>query len=318
MTSVYRFTFLAFVFLQFPNVLQAADDRELYKQRVEAQRERQRQVDARNRKINDARRDFRSFAQPLKQDYREQARKLDTDLKLRKVDIKAQYSTKIADAEAAFQSKVMGMYANPEGTESAVTPEQLSAETKAHADKVYALKKKSAEALHAARMATEKEKDALMAEMDQRALTEAESLGLTGTYAPVLASPIGGGLTDQERRWNEREKEAVRKQQEQNRKLLSEYRNGAKLRQWQMGNLDEDFRLTWEEKDKLHALEAEHKLVSSLMASANQGGKVDRQKWMQQIQELGEKQRHIKSEYRAIRAKNRITRGEERRAILAE
>lgn len=309
---------LAFVFLFGPGYVVAAEDRELYKQRLEAQRERQQQVNDRNREINAARSDFRSFAQELKKDYREQSKGVDTELQLRKVDIKADRDAAVADAEAEYQSKIMAVYMNPEGANTTMTSEQLSADTKAHADTVFSLKKQYAEALHAETIAIEKKKDALLTEMDEKALDEAATLGLTGTYEPILATPIGGELTAQEERWNEREKKAVVKHEEQNRKLLAEFRNGAKLRQWEIDNLDEDFRLAWEEKDKEHVLDVEHKVVHSMLTGVGQGGQVDQQQWMKQIQELGAEKRKISTEYRKIRDKNRIERREQRKAILAE
>jgi len=318
MTSILRLVTLAFALLFEPGHAVAAEDRELYQQRLEAQRERQQQVNARNQELNAARSDFRSFAQELKKDYREQVKILDTELELRKVDINADHDAQVADAEAEYQSRIMSAYMNPEGAKTPATPEQLSADTKAHADTLFSLKKQYAEALHAEDIAIEKKKDALWTEMDQKALDEAATLGLTGTYQPILATPIGGELTRQEERWNEREKKAVAKHEEQNRKLLAEFRNGAKLRQWDIDNLEEDFRLTWEEKGKVHALDAEQKVVNSMLMGAAQGGQVDQQQWIKQIQELGAEKRKISTGYRKIRDKNRIERREQRKAILAE
>lgn len=322
MTSFLRFTTLAFILLFQTGHLLAADDKELRKQRLEAQRERQQQVNERNREINAARSDFRSLALELKTDYREQLKSLDTESELRQVDIRADNQALIDNVEAEHQSKIMGLYMNPEAATPGGTPpataEDLSAATKAYADKIFMLKKQYAEALHGEGMATEKQKNELLTEMDQKVLEEAATLGLTGTYAPILASPIGGELTPQEERWNQRQKKAVAKQEAQNRKLLSEFRNGASLRQWEIDNLDEDFRLTWGEKDKVHALDAEQAIMNSMMTGAAQGGAVDQQQMMQRIQELGAKKRAINTEYRKIRDRNRIERREQRKAILAE
>jgi hypothetical protein len=318
MTSIFRLAILTSVLLLASGLVVAAEDRELYQQRLEAQRERQQQVNARNQQINAARSDLRSFAQELKLDYREQAKSVQTELELRKVDIKADHDARVADAEAEYQSKIMGVYMNPEAANSPRTAEQLSADTKAHTDLLFTLKKQYAEDLHAETIAIEKKKDALWTEMDQKVLDKAAALGLSGTYQPLLATPIGGELTTQEERWNEREKKAVMKHEEQNRKLLAEFRNGAKLRQWEMDNRDEDFRLTWEEKDKVHALDAEQKVLNPMLMGAGQGGQVDQQQWMKQIQEIGAEKRKINTEYRKIRDKNRIVRREQRKAILAE
>ncbi len=319
MINVFRFLPFTLIIASGTSQAAAAEDRELYKQRLEAQRERQQQVNERNRDINDARSDFRNFTRDIKLDYREQARQMDTELKLRKVDLQADRDAQLADAEAEYQGKVMSVYMAPEESQTPRTPEQLSAETRAHIDKVFSIKKQFAEALQAEVMDIEKKKHALLSEMDQQALDEAASLGLTGTYTPILATPIGGELTRQEERWNEREKKAVAKHEEQNRKLLAEFRNGAKLRQWEMDNLQEDFRLTWEEKAKVHELDAENKIITSMMTSgAAPASQVDRQQWMQQIQQLGAEKRKIATEYRKIKDKNRIERREQRKAILAE
>lgn len=318
MTSILRLATLAFILLFQPGLVAAAEDRELHQQRLEAQRERQQQVNARNQEINAARGDLRSFAQELKLDYQEQTRNVQTELELRKVDIQADHDARVADAEAEYQSRVMGAYMNPEGANTPATPEQLSVDTEAHADLLFSLNKQYAEAMHAEIIAIDKKQDALLTEMDQKVMDKARSLGLTGTYQPILATPIGGELTKQEERWNEREKKAVMKHEEQNRKLLAEFRNGAKLRQWEMDNLDEDFRLTWEEKSKVHALDAEQKVLNPMLMGAGQGGQVDQQQWMKQIQELGAEKRKITTEYRKIKEKNRIERREQRKAILAE
>jgi hypothetical protein len=318
MTSIFRFSTLAFIMLLEPRLVVAADDRELYQQRLEAQRERQQQVNARNQETNAARSDLRSFTQELKLDYREQTKSVQTELELRKVDIRADHDARVADAEAEYQSKIMGVYMNTEGANTPRTPEQLSADTKAHTDLLFSLKKQYTEALHVETITIEKKQDALWTEMDQKVLDKAAALGLSGKQQPILATPIGGELTTQEERWNEREKKEVMKHEEQNRKLLAEFRNGAKLRQWEMDNLEEDFRLAWEEKTKVHALDAEQKVLNPMLTGAGQGGQVDQQQWMKQIQELGAEKRKINTEYRKIRDKNRIVRREQRKAILAE
>ena len=90
------------------------------------------------------------------------------------------------------------------------------------------------------RVANTESKNALLLERDRTALDEASSLGLTRQHLPILATPFGDGLTRQEERWNDREKKAVQKIEERNRKTLSEFRNGEKLRQWELGNQNED------------------------------------------------------------------------------
>ena len=318
MTRVFQSSLLVLALLLQPAYAMTAEDRALYDQRLEAQRERQKQVNERNREINEASRDFRSLTQELKAEYREKLRSLDTELQLRKVDIKAEHDARLATVESEYQASIMDAYMGTGGENTSRTPEQLGEETRAYAEKVYALKKRYAEELHAETIALEKRKDELMTEMDQKALDEARALGLMDNIAPVLATPIGGELTPQEQKWNDRENKAVVKLEERNRKTLSEFRNGAKLRQWEIDNLNEDFELTWQEKDEIHGLDAEQTIVNSMMTGYGQGGQVDSQQAMAKIRELGEKQQKIKIEYRKQRDKKRIERREERKKILAE
>ena len=70
------------------------------------------------------------------------------------------------------------------------------------------------------------------------------------------------------------------------------------------------------EKAELHALESEQVFYNTLFMQAAQGQQVDQQKVLAQIAELNEK-KLINIEYRKIRDKRRITRREERKAILA-
>ena len=70
------------------------------------------------------------------------------------------------------------------------------------------------------------------------------------------------------------------------------------------------------EKAELHALESKQVFYNPLFMQAAQGQQVDQQKVLAQIAELNEK-KLINIEYRKIRDKRRITRREERKAILA-
>ena len=318
MTRLFHSSVLALALLLQPAFATTADEQALYNQRLEAQRERQKQVNERNREINEASRDFRSLTQELKAEYREKLKSLDTELELRKVDIKAEHDARRTTVESEYQASIMSAYMGAGDENTARTPEQLGEETKAHAEKMFALKKRYAEELHAATIALENRKNELMTEMDQKALDEARSLGLMSDIAPILATPIGGELTPQEQRWNDREKKAAAKLEERNLKTTSEFRNGAKLRQWEIDNLKEDFELTWQEKAEIHALDAEQTIVNSMMTGYGQGGQVDSQQAMAKIRELGQKQQKIKIEYRKQRDKNRIERREERKKILAE
>ena len=316
-TLLYPFLLaLAFVF---PASLTAADDsKELRKQRQDAQRARQQQVIERNKEINEATKAFREYTRDLKIQYREQTRDLDTEFKLREVELKADHDARVAGAEAEYQKKLMGLFMNPGVEFTDETVQQMQSEAKAFSDALFDLKKQSAEELHEALIANEESKNALWTEMDQMALGEAESLGLTRTYPPILATPLGDGLTTQEERWNDKEKKDVVKLEERNSKALSEFRNGAELRKWETGNLNEHFKLTWEERARLHELDSEQGFYNTLFIQAAQGRQFDQQKLIAQMAELNEQKKLIGIEYKAIRDKNRITRREDRKAILAK
>jgi hypothetical protein len=309
---------LALAFLAPVSLASAEDSPELRKQRQDAQRERQQQVLARNKEVNEANRAFREYTHDLKMDYREQERDLDTEFKLREVDLKANHAARVAGAEADYQKKLMGLFMNPgaEITDQAV--EQMQAEAKAFADALFELKRQSAEELHEALIANEQSKQELLSERDELALEEAASLGLTRKYAPILATPSGDGLTAQEQRWNEKETRDVARLEERNSKALSEFRNGAKLREWEIENLNEDFRLLWEEKARLQALDSKAGFYNVLFLQAAQEQQFDQQKFMAEMAEANEQKKLIGIEYKKIRDKNRITRREERKAILAE
>lgn len=294
----------------------SADDAELRKQRLEAQKERNDRVRERNTENNQAGQAFRRFSSDLKAEYRQQVQDLDTEYRLQQVDLKADHQARVTSAETQYQTKLSALFTNPAGEMNDELVQRMRADAKMHSDKMFELKKQSAEELHQARIANEERKNALLTERDQMALDEAESLGLTRSFSPVLASPIGGQLTASEQRWNEREKKEVVRMEERNYKLLSEFRNGAELRKWEIENLNTDFNLTWEEKAKLHAVDSELGFYNTLFMQAIAGGQVDQQKMMADIAKLNEKKKLINIEYRKIRDKSRITRREERKGIL--
>ncbi len=318
MRTIFCPVLLALAFLAPPGFASAEDSPELRKQRQDAQRERQQQVLERNKEVNEANRAFREYTHDLKMEYREQERDLDTEFKLREVDLKADHAARVAAAEAEYQKKLMSLFMNPgaEITDQAV--EQMQAEAKAFADALFELKRQAAEELHEAFIANEQSKHELLSERDELALEEAASLGLTRKYAPILATPIGDGLTAQEQRWNEKETRDVARLEERNSKALSEFRNGAKLREWEIENQNEDFRLLWEEKAKLQALDSQQGFYNVLFMQAAQGQQFDQQKFMAEMADSNEKKKLIGIEYKKIRDKNRITRREEQKAILAE
>lgn len=308
---------LALALLFQPTPATADDSKELRKQRQTAQKERQAKKNERTKEINENTRDFREYTRDLKMDYQAQAKELDTEFELRRVELKADHDARVAGAETEYQKKMSNLSMKPGVEFNEQTIEQLQAEGKAFADELFALRKQSAEELHREKMAKEERKSALMTQRDQTALEEASSLGLTGKYSPILAVPIGDGLTKQEERWNEREKKEVVKLEERNRKTVAEFRNGEKLRKWQTGNLNEDFKLRWDEKAELHALDSEQILYNAIFVQAAQGGQVDQQGFMARIAEINEQKKLINIEYRKVRDQNRIKRRDEKKKLMA-
>jgi hypothetical protein len=293
----------------------AADSKELKKQRQAAQKERQLEKNERTKTINEANRAFRDFTRDLKTDYRERVKDLDTEFELRRIDLKADHDARVAGAQAEFQKKMSSLFMGPGVEYDEQAMEKLQAEGRAFADEMFALKKQSAEELQGALIANEENKNREWAEMDEAALEEAASLGLTDNYQPILATPIGDGLTEPEERWNEREKKEVVKLAERNRRTLSEYRNGGELRAWKLANMRDDFKLAWDEMAELHALDTEQHIYNAVFMRAAQGGEVDQQKLMADLAEIGEKKKLVGIKYRKERDKERVRRGQEKTAI---
>lgn len=318
MTRILYLPLLAFAFASLANPATAAESKELREQRQVAQKERQAQKNERNSEINEATRAFREFARELKVDYQEQAKELDTDFELRRVELKADHDVRIAGAESEYQKKLSGLFMRSGAEFDEQAMERMQAEGKAFADQQFALKRQSAEEFHRERIANEERKNALLTEADQMALDEASSLDLTRKYPPILATPMGDGLTKQEQHWNKREKKEVVKLEKRNRKILSAFRNGEKLRKWEIEKLSEDFKLTWDEKAELHALDSQQLFYNAMFMQAAQGGTIDQQDFMAKLAEINEQKKLITIEYRKIRDQNRITRRKEKKAILAD
>lgn len=294
----------------------ADDSRELRKQQQAAQKERQAEKKERSREINDARKDFRELARENKTDYQQQMKDLDTEFELQRVDLQANHDMKIAEAEAEYQKKLSDMLIKTGFSFDQQGIERMQAEGKAYADKLFALKRASAKELHEAHIANELHKNELLTKRDQLLLDEATSLGLSDEYAPILATPIGDSLTRSEKKWNEREAKEVHKIKEHNSKILSEFRNGEKLRKWEIEVLNEDFKLTWDEKSELEALDSEQNFFSTLMMQPIQGGKTDPQAYMSKITEINKNKKLINIKYRKIRQQNRIKRRKKKKEIL--
>lgn len=309
--------FLSFVVIVPMDLAEAKVDKEkeLQKQRNTAQKERQESRNERNQGLADATKLFRDVTRNLKSEYQPRLKDLDTDFQLKHVELQADRDAKIVNAEAEYQKKWSSLFMRPGGQWTPETLKEVEKEAKAYSDELFRLKKESAETAHKEKMAIEEQKHALLKEMDEKAMDQAASLGLTKAYPPILATPIGDELTRPEKQWNEREQKEVEKIQERNLQIVSEFLNGEKLREWERGNLDEDFKLTWDEKSELQKLETQQTFFNTLLIQAAQEEKIDHQHIMDQFAELAKEQKLIKIKYDQIRKTNEIKRREEKKKL---
>jgi hypothetical protein len=304
---------LLFVF----NPVVAIDSKELRKQQQVAQKERQARKNERTKGINESRKVLKEYSHELKMEYQEQTKELDTEFDFRRVELRAIHEAKIAEAEAENQKKMSALFMTPGLQFDENTVEQLQAEGKIFADEVFAIRKQSAEVLHQEKIANEERKNTLLTERDSKVMDKASTLGLMQDYVPILATPIGNGLTEREEKWNAKEKKEVDKLKERSLKNLRDFRNGEKLRAWEIGVLNEDFKLAWDEKTELHALDSQQTFFNTLYMQSLQGKPVNSQDLMSEIAEINKKKKLINIEYKKIRDQNRIKRRKEKKDILA-
>lgn len=310
--------FLTLAFIVPINVTSAEDAKELKKQRQEAQKNRQTAKNERAKEINEATKVFKEFSRELKNEYQIMVKDLDTDFELKRVEFQAEKDANIATAEAEFQKKWSTLFLRPEGKMTEEILKDMEKEGRAYADELFRIKKEGAEALHKELMANEKKKHNLLDERDKKATDEAVSLGLTKDFQPILAAPIGGELTRQEEQWNQREKKEVVKLKERNLHTLKEFRNGEELRAWERKNLDEDFKLKWDEKEEVHKLNIEQTFYNTLLLQASQGAEINQQDIMAKFAEINKQNQLIKIKYRKVRQQNNIKRREEKKKILSQ
>ena len=186
-----------------------ADDKTVRAERQKAQKLRQQQKNDRNSEIRDASNSFREFARDLKMEYREKARDLDTEFRLQQVDMNAERDAKIAETEVELRQKISQLMLNPNQSSDEAAVEQLKADMKTYSDQIFEIQKQAAMEKHREYIDNELKKHQLLSERDEAALAMASDLGLRSQYEPILATPIGDGLTKQEKSWNEREKKEV-------------------------------------------------------------------------------------------------------------
>ena len=312
MTARLFSTLLVSVFLLASPPLSAQSDRDLREQRTAAQKERQEAKRSRDQQLSDASREFRDHARQLELDYRERLRSLDTEFELKRVQLRADEQRSNVDAEAEYQRKFTGLMMRPDAQNANQRLEQMNKQAAQYAAERFAIKRKAADIAHAARIAHLTKQHALLKEMDQQLLETAQSLGLMKTYAPILASAIGGELTRQEEQWNQRERNEVEKISERHQRLLAKYRHGEALRNWERNNLEEDHRLHWSEQQELQELESQQALFNRMLLG-NADSAQDPQAFADQIAELNRQQQQIKIKYQQQRQENTIRRREERK-----
>jgi hypothetical protein len=313
-----KWMFLAVVCLGFLlplGMAQAQTDRELRDQRNAAQKERQAETTARNQQLSDATRVFREYARNLEQEYRERLRALDVEFELRQVQLQADQDRRVAVAEAELQKQWSALFMPTGSQDASDRLETMQEQAQAYSDELFRIKREAAEQLHREKMALVETQHGLLGEMDERILAEAESLGLTADYPPILATPIGGELTRQEEQWNQRAERDAERTRERNAATLSKYVNGERLRAWERANLEEDFQLLWAERDELRELDSQNAFFSTMMLQAGQGEEADPQALMERLSELRQQEQLIKIKYQQIRRENTIKRREERKLL---
>ena len=293
----------------------AQTDKELRDQRNAVQKERTAKKKQRDQEIAEASRELREYARELDTAYREKLRGVDVDFELKKVELRANHQAMVAAAEAEFQKKLSAAMTAFGAQEMQQRIATLETEMKAMTSELFRLRQDAAGIEHKARMEVELRKHELLAEMDQSVLRKAESLGLTREHSPILASPVGGELTRSEEQWNERERKEVKSISERNGKAMAKYVNGAKVREWERANMEEDFRLTLEEERELNELASQRSLFTAFMLQPDASRPADAQALTDRLAEANRQEKLIKIKYDQLRKTKAIERREARRQL---
>jgi len=291
------------------------DDKALRKERNEAQKQRQVLKNERNRAIQAAGREFREFSKELKKEYRERSNDLDTEFRLQQVGLQADRNAEIAIAESDMQQKMTSLFFNLQSADQD-TLAQVKEDLSSHAQAVFEIRKQSAQLEQDQKMENELAKHQLMSDRDQMALDKAEELGLRQGYSPILAKVIGDGLTNQEESWNAREKKEVKKLYDTNQRLLAEFIYGARLRDWEMANKQEDFKLLWQKKNEMQEVNNEQTFYNSLLFQSTGNTATDQQAISKRIAEYSKQIRLINIKYKKFSDENRIKRRQQKKKIM--
>lgn len=293
----------------------AADDASVKAERRTAHQQRQQLKKERTKSNQAAVKTFREFSRDLKLDYKEQLRQADTEFKLQSIELRAERDSKIALAEKDMQQTMTQLMLNAKQFDSEEAISQLKADIKQHSDQVFAIKKQAAQIVHEAMVNNEEKKHQLLTQRDQQALEKAQSLGLRDKYEPILADAIGGELTSKEASWNEREAKEIDKLFSKNQRLLNEFLIGAELREWEIGNLKEDFDLQWRQKEELHNLNAEQVYYSMFSFAGIADNQPNQQQLSERLAEMTTQNKLINIKYQKLKEQNKVKRREKQRLI---
>jgi hypothetical protein len=294
----------------------AKESKVLREQRLKAHNERLAKKRQRTDEIAKAKKRYNLFERDLKAAYKPKLKELDTQFNLKRVELEANAKAKMAELESENRKAMMRYLMKPDRSRNKETIDKMKAEKSGYLSKLFALQKTSDKAIHEERIANEKRKNAILKQRDQLALDKAESLGLMQEYAPILARPIGGGLTKSEERWNEQEKKNSAQIKKNNRVILRKFEREKKIREWRIQNLITDFNLRCRKNEERHKIDSEVALYNALIiySKENTNGVAQRE-YLTKLSDLDKKKQLITIKYKKIKEQNRIKRRAEEKKI---
>lgn len=294
----------------------AIESKDLRVQRLAAHNKRLAKKRQRTDEIAKARKSCNLFERDLKAAYKPKLKELDTEFNLKRVELEADAKAKMAELEAENRKAMMRYLMKPEKLHNRETIDKIKAEKSGYMSKLFALQKTSDKAIHEERIANEKRKNAILKQRNQLALDKAESLGLMQEYAPILARPIGGGLTKSEERWNEQEKKNAARINKNNRGIPRKFERDEKIREWRIQNLTADFNLRCRENEERHKIDSEIMLYDALIiySKKNATGTAQRE-YLSKLSDLDKKKALIRIKYEKIKEQNIIKRRAEEKKI---
>jgi hypothetical protein len=295
----------------------AQDENAQSKQHQEAEKERQQKRKARSEQLRGKIKSFKDFIRDLDASYDEKIQDAVSDFDVQQVDLRADRDKQLAEAQANYQKRTADLFSSQAGPLDAQAIKQLESEWRGYSDELFDIKKSFATAQHAEMVSRKQLTNQLLSERDREALEEAGNLGLGADIQPILATPIGDGLTRSEKQWNAKERDEVARLEARNLELIRDFKVGGTLRKWQMTNMEKDFELEWQEKQELHALESDRQFFKTVMMQAARGKEVDQKEISSKLAEIAKQSNLIRKKYDSIRKNNDIRRRDEKKKILA-